>query len=42
MKTFLDACAAPGGKTTHMASYLKEGHITALDLYDHKFNACHG
>lgn len=32
----LDACAAPGGKTTHMASYLKEGHITALDLYDHK------
>ena len=32
----LDACAAPGGKTTHMASYLKEGRITALDLYDHK------
>nr|WP_083903927.1 16S rRNA (cytosine(967)-C(5))-methyltransferase RsmB [Streptococcus ovis] len=32
----LDACAAPGGKTTHMASYLTSGHITALDLYDHK------
>ncbi|MGM9885979.1 MAG: 16S rRNA (cytosine(967)-C(5))-methyltransferase RsmB [Lactococcus sp.] len=32
----LDACAAPGGKTTHMASYLTTGHITALDLYDHK------
>lgn len=32
----LDACAAPGGKAAHMASYLKEGHITALDLYDHK------
>lgn len=32
----LDACAAPGGKTVHMASYLKTGTITALDLYDHK------
>ncbi|MQW23764.1 MULTISPECIES: 16S rRNA (cytosine(967)-C(5))-methyltransferase RsmB [unclassified Lactococcus] len=32
----LDACAAPGGKTTHMASYLTTGHIIALDLYDHK------
>ena len=32
----LDACAAPGGKTVHMASYLTSGHVTALDLYDHK------
>lgn len=32
----LDACAAPGGKTTHLASYLVDGKITALDLYDHK------
>lgn len=32
----LDACAAPGGKTVHMASYLTTGTITALDLYDHK------
>ena len=32
----LDACAAPGGKTTHLASYLVDGNITALDLYDHK------
>lgn len=32
----LDACAAPGGKTVHMASYLKTGTVTALDLYDHK------
>ena len=32
----LDACAAPGGKTTHMASYLTTGKVTALDLYDHK------
>lgn len=32
----LDACAAPGGKTTHIASYLTTGTVTALDLYDHK------
>ena len=32
----LDACSAPGGKTVHMASYLTSGHITALDLYNHK------
>ncbi|NMD48898.1 16S rRNA (cytosine(967)-C(5))-methyltransferase RsmB [Streptococcus ursoris] len=32
----LDACSAPGGKAVHMASYLKSGQLTALDLYDHK------
>lgn len=32
----LDACAAPGGKTCHMASYLTSGKIMALDLYEHK------
>lgn len=32
----LDACSAPGGKTTHLASYLTTGQVTALDLYDHK------
>lgn len=32
----LDACAAPGGKTTHIAQYLTTGHVTACDLYDHK------
>lgn len=32
----LDACAAPGGKTAHIASYLTSGMVTALDLYDHK------
>ena len=35
----LDTCAAPGGKTTHIASYLdpsKGGQVDALDLYEHK------
>lgn len=33
----LDACAAPGGKTTHLASLIS-GHVTALDLHEHKVN----
>ncbi|KXT75891.1 16S rRNA (cytosine(967)-C(5))-methyltransferase RsmB [Streptococcus sp. DD12] len=32
----LDACAAPGGKTCHMASYLTTGEVLALDLHEHK------
>ncbi|WDF83679.1 16S rRNA (cytosine(967)-C(5))-methyltransferase RsmB [Lacticaseibacillus pabuli] len=35
----LDACAAPGGKTTHIAEYLdpaQGGKVTALDLHAHK------
>lgn len=35
----LDACAAPGGKTTHMASYLDKdqwGEVVALDLHEKK------
>lgn len=35
----LDACAAPGGKTTHIASYLdhhKGGKVMALDIHEHK------
>ncbi|MFI3621014.1 16S rRNA (cytosine(967)-C(5))-methyltransferase RsmB [Vagococcus fluvialis] len=35
----LDACAAPGGKTMHIATFLEEekgGEVTALDIYDHK------
>lgn len=34
----LDACAAPGGKTVQIASYLSptEGQVTALDIHPHK------
>ncbi|MCA9766007.1 MAG: 16S rRNA (cytosine(967)-C(5))-methyltransferase RsmB [Carnobacterium sp.] len=35
----LDACAAPGGKTTHIASFLSHeagGKVVALDLHPHK------
>lgn len=37
----LDACAAPGGKTTHIAQFLNAqqgGIVYALDKYDHKID----
>lgn len=32
----LDACAAPGGKTTQLAAALPHGRVVALDLHAHK------
>ncbi|MBO1299030.1 MULTISPECIES: 16S rRNA (cytosine(967)-C(5))-methyltransferase RsmB [unclassified Enterococcus] len=35
----LDACAAPGGKTTHIATFLDPtcgGEVVALDVHEHK------
>lgn len=37
----LDACSAPGGKTTHIASYLdanQGGKVIALDIHQHKLD----
>lgn len=43
MDKILDACSAPGGKTTHMATYLEEsqGSIIALDLHNNKLSKVH-
>ncbi|SEM66989.1 16S rRNA (cytosine967-C5)-methyltransferase [Ligilactobacillus sp. WC1T17] len=35
-ETVLDACAAPGGKTTQIAAALTTGKVYALDIHQHK------
>lgn len=32
----LDMCAAPGGKTTHVASLLGDGSVVAVELHEHR------
>ncbi len=41
-ESILDACAAPGGKSTHIAEKLNgSGEVTSIDLHEHKVKLIH-
>lgn len=41
LETILDTCAAPGGKTSHIALLAPQSRITACDIHPHKIQLIH-
>ena len=42
-ETVIDMCAAPGGKSTHIAELMNnQGHIISCDIHEHKINLIKG